>query len=64
MHFNPEQLTILEADASTHALDVVIFQLDSEGKLHLIAFYSRKFNSAELNYDIDDKEMLAILDSL
>ena len=63
-HFDPEQPTILEADASTHALGAVVSQLDSEGKLHPIAFHSRKFNPAELNYDIYDKEMLAIVDSL
>ena len=40
MHFNPEQPTILEADASTHALRAVISQLDPEGKMHPIAFYS------------------------
>jgi len=64
MHFNPEQPTILEADASTHALEAVISQLDPEGKMHRMAFYSRKFSSAELNYDIYDKELLAIVDSL
>ena len=64
MHFNPEQPTILEADASTHALGAVISQLDPEGKMHPIAFHSWKFNPAELNYDIYDKEMLAIVDSL
>ena len=64
MHFDPEQPTILEADASTHALGAVISQLDPEGKMHPIAFHSRKFSPAELNYNIYDKEMLAIVDSL
>lgn len=64
MHFDSEQPTILEADASTHALGAVISQLDAEGKMHPVAFHSRKFNPAELNYDIYDKEMLAIVDSL
>jgi hypothetical protein len=63
-HFDPTQPTILEADASTHALGAVVSQLDSDGKLHPIAFHSRKFTPAELNYDIYDKEMLAIVDSL
>jgi len=64
MHFDPEQPTILEADTSTYALGVVISQLDPEGKMHPITFHSQKFNPAELNYDIYDKEMLAIVDSL
>jgi len=32
--------------------------------MHPITFYSRKFSPAELNYEIYDKEMLAIVDSL
>ena len=51
-------------DASTHALGAVVSQLDSEEKMHPITFYSRKFTPAELNYDIYEKEMLAIIDSL
>jgi len=64
MHFNLEQPTIREADASTHTLEAVISQLDPEGKMYPISFHSRKFNPAKLNYDIYDKEMLAIVDSL
>ena len=64
MHFNPEQLIILEADALTHALDAVVSQLDPEGKMHPIACHSLKFMPAKLNYHIYDKEMLDIIDSL
>ena len=32
-------------------------------KLHPVAFHSRKFNVAEINYKIHDKELLAIVDS-
>ena len=34
------------------------------GILHPIAFWSRKFNPAELNYEIYDKEMLAIINTM
>ena len=34
------------------------------GRLQLITFHSRKFNSAELNYEIYDKEMLAIIETM
>ena len=34
-----------------------------DGKLHLVAFYSRKFPAADINYEIHDKEFLAIVDS-
>ena len=34
------------------------------GILHPIAFWSRKFNPAELNYEIYDKEMLVIVNTM
>jgi hypothetical protein len=36
-------------------------QLEKERKLHFFAFYFRKMSLAELNYDIYDKEFLAIV---
>jgi hypothetical protein len=64
-HFDSSQPVVLEADASDFALGAVISQRDPEnGVLHPITFYSRKFNSAELNYEIYDKEMLAIVETM
>ena len=63
-HFDPTRPTVLEADASDYALGAVVSQRTPDGLLHPIAFHSRKFNPAELNYEIYDKEMLAIVDSL
>jgi len=37
-------------------------QKDDEGKLHPVAFHSRKLMPAEINYEIHDKELLAIVD--
>jgi hypothetical protein len=34
---------------------------ERDRKWHLIAYYSRKFLSAEENYDVHDKELLAIV---
>ena len=34
-----------------------------DGQLHPVAFHSRKFEVAEINYEIHDKELLAIVDS-
>src|SRR5882724_6642641 len=33
------------------------------GKLHLIVFHSRTFSALELNYDVHDKELLAIFEA-
>jgi len=53
----------LETDASNFALGAILSQLDKDGRLHPIAFHSRKFTAAEINYEIHDKELLAIVNS-
>src|SRR5271170_2282449 len=64
-HFNPFLPTVMEADASDYAQDGVVSQRDPEtGELHPITFWSRKFNLAELNYEIYYKEMLAIVEKM
>ena len=60
-HFDPEELAIVETDASDFALGGILSQR-YEGRLHPIAFHSRKFTEAEINYDTADKELLAIVD--
>ena len=54
---------IIEADASDFALGSILSQRTDDGKLHPVAFHSRKFEGAEINYEIHDKELLAIVDS-
>jgi hypothetical protein len=53
----------LETDASDFALGAVLSQPDKDGHLHPVAFHSRKFTATEINYEIHDKELLAIVDS-
>lgn len=53
----------LHTDASNVALGGVLFQ-KVNGTNKPIAFYSRKFNSAERNYSATDREMLAIVANL
>jgi hypothetical protein len=52
---------ILETDASDFAVAGVISQDDDSGVLHPVSFYSRKLSPAEINYEIHDKELLAII---
>jgi RNase H-like domain found in reverse transcriptase/Reverse transcriptase (RNA-dependent DNA polymerase)/Integrase zinc binding domain/Chromo (CHRromatin Organisation MOdifier) domain/Aspartyl protease len=59
--FDPERQIILETDASDLAIGMCISQPDDEGRSRPIAFYSRKMIPAELNYEIHDKELLAIV---
>jgi hypothetical protein len=60
-HFDPGKPLILETDASDFAIAGILSQLSSEDILKPIAFYSRKMVPAELNYEIHNKEMLAII---
>ena len=60
-HFDPAKACAIEADASDSALGAVCSQYDDEGRLHPVAFYSRKLLPAEMNYQIYDKELLAIV---
>ncbi|KAJ1043924.1 hypothetical protein NDA10_006755 [Ustilago hordei] len=58
-HFNYHLPTRLETDASDFAIAGVLKQ-EHEGRWHPVAFYSRKMSSAEKNYEIHDKELLAV----
>ena len=61
-HYDPQKPVIVETDASDFALGAVLSQRDGENRLHPVAFHSRKFSPAEINYEIHDKELLAIVD--
>ncbi|KAH9263566.1 hypothetical protein BASA83_013014 [Batrachochytrium salamandrivorans] len=50
-------------DASDFAISGVLHQHDQTNTLRPVAFYSRQMNNAERNYDIYDKELLAVVES-
>jgi len=54
----------LEADSSDFASGAVLSQVGSDEKWHLVAFFSKSLNSVQRNYEIHDKEMLAIVRGL
>jgi transposase InsO family protein len=58
---DPEKETTIETDASDYAIGARMTQPGPDGKPRPVAFYSRKLIQAELNYDIHDKELLAIV---
>ena len=53
----------METDASDDAIGMVLSQ-QQDGKWHPVAFMSRMMSSAEQNYEIYDKELLAIIEAL
>lgn len=61
-HCDPRLQYILETDASDFALGAVLSQVFEDG-LRPVAFYSKKFTPAELNYTVHNKELLAIVRS-
>ena len=60
-HFDFMRSTRVETDPSDFALGAILSQLCEDNRWHPIAFYSRKFHPAEVNYDVHDKEMTAIV---
>lgn len=62
-HFNPSLPCTLATDASDFAISGVLQQPDTNQALHPVAYFSRKMTPSEINYDIYDKELLAIVDS-
>jgi hypothetical protein len=62
-HADPLLPFVVETDASNFAVGAVLAQPSSfnASVFHPVAFYSRKLDSAERNYDVHDKELLAII---
>ncbi|HEX4372953.1 MAG TPA: ribonuclease H family protein [Puia sp.] len=62
--YDPEKPGIIYVDASDYGIGGVYCQEDPDSKTRKprpIAFYSRQFHGAEINYDVYDKELLAIV---
>jgi len=51
-------------DASAYAVGAILFQKDNQGRKHDVGYYSKALNPAERNYDIWDREFLAVIKAL
>ena len=60
-HFDPIKKAILETDSSDYVTGGILSQYSDNGLLHPVAFYSYKMLDTEYNYEIYDKELLAIV---
>jgi hypothetical protein len=60
-HFDPDLEIFVEADASDFVSAGVISQKGKDGVRRPIAYMSKKHNPAECNYEIYDKELMAIV---
>src|SRR5579863_6220857 len=54
----------LITDASDFATGAILEQEDAYGRSHPVAYYSKSLQPAERNYEIHDKELLAIVHAL
>jgi hypothetical protein len=55
---------MVETDTSNLIITGVLSQYDDDNILHPVAYFSRKHSPAEINYEIYDKELLAIIQVL
>ena len=62
-HWIPNLPLIVETDASDFALGAILSIRMEDNEVHPVAFHSRTFTGAELNYDVHDKELLAIFEA-
>ena len=60
-HFDPECDAKLETDASDGVIAGVLSQKHQDNKWYPVAFYSQALSGSELNWEIHDKELFAIL---
>ena len=63
-HFDPERPITIETDASDYTIGAIRSQPEDNGILHPVAYYSGKLKDPVCNYDIHNKELLAIIDAL
>ena len=53
----------METHASDYALATILFIVNKENKVHLMAFHSHTFTMVELNYNTYDKKLLVIFEA-
>jgi len=56
----PDTQLIVKTDALYYALAAILSIVNKENEVHLVSFHSHTFTTMELNYDIYNKELLAI----
>ena len=62
-HWILDAQLIMETDASDYALAAILFIVNKDNKVHLVAFHSYTFTAVELNYDTHDKKLLVIFEA-
>jgi len=53
----------METNASDYALVAILSIMTKDNEIHPVAFHFQTFSAPELNYNIHDKELLAIFEA-
>ena len=61
--WKPDCQIIVKTDASDYALAAILSIQDTDSEVHPVAFKLWTFTRSELNYDVHDKELLAIYEA-
>ena len=64
VHFDPNKPIMVETDASNYVCSGILSQQQNDGTCRLVAYRSKTMSKAQCNYDIHDKELLAIKQAL
>ena len=60
-HYNLNLKIVVETNTSDYVSEGILSQYNKNDILHLIAYFFKKHNSAECNYEIYDKELMVII---
>ena len=60
-HYNLDHKIVIEIDALNYMFKNILFQYDENEILHSVAYFLKKHNSAECNYEIYNKELMIIV---
>jgi hypothetical protein len=63
-HFDPETETMVETNAFSPITVSILLQYNNDGILQPVTYFSRKHSPVEINYEIYDKKLLAIVHAL
>ena len=59
-HWVLDAQLVVETDASDYALAAILSIMTKDNEIYPVVFYSWMFSTLELNYDVHNKELLAI----
>ena len=63
-HWSPDHIPLVEMDTSDYAIATVFSMTDPSNRIpHPVVFHSQTLTRPELNYDIHNKELLAIYEA-